>query len=333
MSSSGNGQHGYQPRAGPPFGGSRAQLVWTHSSQNLGGPAPHRAHPPAPSPHLLQWWEAGVLHHGARRDAKGVGGAEQVGGDGRAPCLLLGQRGLHNEALTATAAAPGAGVLLGKRVWVRAGGGSELGHQQRARPSSGRRGTVALQRDVLAMLSPDGFRAVAGVTATEPPDHLPPAHASVPGPGAAAGPPHRSLGLGAPEDAAEQLALPQAKQASLSPPPDPGRPWLWPEQAVVGPDLPRDLCTRVGAVGPSAQTPDQQRGLGGLRRETPGNQKGLTRGRKREVLAPTSPSHMEERPAGPPAGVSSSGQAGHGQAVARCPLTWRQAWPGHPGQR
>lgn len=36
-------------------------------------------------------------------------------------------------------------------------------------------------------------------------------------------------------------------------------------------------------------------------------------------MAPTSPGHMEERPAGPPAEVSSSEQAGHGQAVARCP--------------
>lgn len=44
---------------------------------------------------------------------------------------------------------------------------------------------------------------------------------------------------------------------------DPGRPWLWPEQAAVGPDLPGDLCTLVGAVGPPAQTPDQQRGLEG----------------------------------------------------------------------
>lgn len=51
-------------------------------------------------------------------------------------------------------------------------------------------------------------------------------------------------------------------------------------------------------------------------------------------MAPTSPGYMEERPAGPPAGVSSSGQAGHGQALSHgAPLTWRQAWPGHPGQR
>lgn len=72
--------------------------------------------PPAPDPHLLERWEARVLHHGAGGDAERVGGAEQVGGDGGAPRLLLGQRGLHDEALpTAAAAAPRAGVLLEDR--------------------------------------------------------------------------------------------------------------------------------------------------------------------------------------------------------------------------
>lgn len=45
-----------------------------------------------------------------------------MGGDGWAPCLLLGQRGLHDEALPTTAAAPRAGVLLEDREhWVRTG--------------------------------------------------------------------------------------------------------------------------------------------------------------------------------------------------------------------
>lgn len=47
-----------------------------------------------------------------------------MGGDGRAPCLLLGQWGLHKEALPTTSAAPRAGVLLKDREqWVSMGGG------------------------------------------------------------------------------------------------------------------------------------------------------------------------------------------------------------------
>lgn len=38
-----------------------------------------------------------------------------MGGDGWAPRLLLGQRGLHDEALPTTAAAPRASVLLEDR--------------------------------------------------------------------------------------------------------------------------------------------------------------------------------------------------------------------------
>lgn len=171
-----------------------------------------------------------------------------MGGDGRAPCLLLGQRGLHNEALAATAAAPGAGVLLEKRVWVRAGG------PLRARPPAAGQVFLRTQRNGRASegCSRDAlFRAAAGVTATEPPDHRPRAHASLPGPRwqlpARLTDHWASVPL---EDAAEQLALPQAKQASLSLPPDPGRPWLWPEQAAVGPDLPREPLHMGGGCGP-----------------------------------------------------------------------------------
>lgn len=74
------------------------------------------------------------------------------------------------------------------------------------------------------MLSPDGFRAVAGVTATEPPAHCPPAHTASQGPRwqlPACLTDHWALvSL---EDVAEQLALPRAKEASLSLLPD--RPW------------------------------------------------------------------------------------------------------------
>ena len=264
-----------------------------------------------------------------------------MGGDGRAPCLLLGQRGLHNEALAATAAAPGAGVLLEKRVWVRAGG------PLRARPPAAGQVFLRTQRNGRASegCSRDAlFRAAAGVTATEPPDHRPRAHASLPGPRwqlpARLTDHWASVPL---EDAAEQLVLPRPNRPACPYRQTLGGPGSGQSRQLWGQTCLGNLCTWVGAVGPSAQTPDQQRGLGpgglrglgpgGLRRETAGNQKGLTRGRKREVLAPTSPGHMEERLAGPPAGVSSSGQAGHGQAVTRCPLTWRQAWPGHPGQR
>lgn len=38
-----------------------------------------------------------------------------MGGDGRAPCLLLGQRGLHDEAFPTAATAPRASVLLEDR--------------------------------------------------------------------------------------------------------------------------------------------------------------------------------------------------------------------------
>lgn len=63
------------------------------------------------------------------------------------------------------------------------------------------------------MLSPDGFRAVAGVTATEPPAHRPPAHTASQGPRwqlpACLTDHWASVSL---EDVAEQLALPRAKQ-------------------------------------------------------------------------------------------------------------------------
>lgn len=175
------------------------------------------------------------------------------------------------------------------------------------------------------MLSPDGFRAVAGVTATEPPAHRPPAHTASQGPRwqlpACLTDHWASVSL---EDVAEQLALPRAKEASLSLLPD--RPWAALALARAS------SCGATPAWGPLHTGGGC--GPGGLRREAPGNQKGLTGGRKWEVVAPTSPGHMEERPAGPPAGVSSSGQAGHGQALSHgAPLTWRQAWPGHPGQR
>lgn len=61
--------------------------------------------------HLLERWEPGILHNGAGGDAEGIGGAEQVRGDGWAASLLLGQRRLHEEALPPTAAAPRAGIL------------------------------------------------------------------------------------------------------------------------------------------------------------------------------------------------------------------------------
>ena len=119
MGSSGNASRAASPGRGPhlaALGPSWCGLVAARTS----GVLPHTV--PRPGPHLLQRWEAGVLHHRAGRDAEGVGAAEQVRGDGRAPRLLLGQRGLHDEALAAAAAAPGASVLLEKTVWVRAGG-------------------------------------------------------------------------------------------------------------------------------------------------------------------------------------------------------------------
>lgn len=70
-----------------------------------------------------------------------------MGGDGRAPRLLLGQRGLYNEALAATAAAPGAGVLLEKRVWVRARG------QLRARPLAAGQAFLRTQRSFRGIFS------------------------------------------------------------------------------------------------------------------------------------------------------------------------------------
>lgn len=83
-----------------------------------------------------------------------------MGGDGRAPCLLLGQRGLHDEAFPTAAAAPRASVLLEDRKQrVRAGAGGSDHGQRRARPSSrlGVGGRVqALERD-LEMAFPYGF--------------------------------------------------------------------------------------------------------------------------------------------------------------------------------
>ena len=115
----------------------------------------------------------------------------------------------------------------------------------------------------------------------------------------------------------------------------------------MGPDLSGDLCSLVGAVGPPAQTPAQERNLGpgGFSAgETPGNQKGLTQGGKGKAVAPTSPSHTEEHPAGPPTGMSGSGLAGHGEALSLWSLTRpegskRQArsvnshWPRVPSPR
>lgn len=88
------------------------------------GPDPeHLQAPQTPNLHLLEWWESGVLHHRAGGDAKGIGGAEQVGGNGRAPRLLLGKWGLHDEAFSTAAAAPRAGVLGAREQWVRVGVG------------------------------------------------------------------------------------------------------------------------------------------------------------------------------------------------------------------
>lgn len=38
----------------------------------------------------VEWLEAGVLYNRAGGEAEGVGGAEQMGGDGGARCLFLG---------------------------------------------------------------------------------------------------------------------------------------------------------------------------------------------------------------------------------------------------
>lgn len=95
---------------------------------------PHlAASPKAPPANLLEWWEAGILHNRAGGEAEGVGGAKQVRGDGWAPCLLLGERGLHNEAFPTSTAAPGAGVLREER--IRSGQEPGIGHcpQDRAR--------------------------------------------------------------------------------------------------------------------------------------------------------------------------------------------------------
>lgn len=101
------------PKAESPSG--EPQLVWTPGHwPGLRDSDPKHAYlsPPSPQPaDLLEWWESGVLHDRAGGDAEGIGGAEQMGGDGRAPRLLLGQWGLHDEAFPTAAAAPRAGVL------------------------------------------------------------------------------------------------------------------------------------------------------------------------------------------------------------------------------
>lgn len=49
-----------------------------------------------------------------------------MGGDSWAPCLLLGQWGLHDEALPTATATPRAGILLGEgEQWVRVQGKGE----------------------------------------------------------------------------------------------------------------------------------------------------------------------------------------------------------------
>lgn len=146
---SGSGRRQSQPSA-QRGNGQQAQTGLSHHLAALGSAgaaglaakasgvqSPARVPSPGPDLHLLQRRKAGVLHHRAGGDAKRVGGAEQVGGDGRAPCLLLGQRGLHDEAFPTAAAAPRASVLLEDRKQrVRAGAGGSHHGQRRARPSS-----------------------------------------------------------------------------------------------------------------------------------------------------------------------------------------------------
>lgn len=97
-------------------------LSWyDHAARSQGSRPPVRIPQTSPELYLLERREAGVLYSRAGGDAERVGGAEQVGGDGWGPCLLLGQWGLHDEAFPA-AAAPRAGVLPeGRGQGVRAG--------------------------------------------------------------------------------------------------------------------------------------------------------------------------------------------------------------------
>lgn len=66
-------------------------------------PLPTPLHPS--SPDSLERREAGVLDHRAVGQPEGVGCPQEVGRDGGAPRFLLGEGGLRNQALTATAAA------------------------------------------------------------------------------------------------------------------------------------------------------------------------------------------------------------------------------------
>lgn len=208
-------------------------------------------------------------------------------GDGRAPRLLLGQRGLHDEALAATAAAPGASILLEKRVQVRAEG------QLVARPPAVGQAFLRTHRSSQASgrHSCNSLHATVGVTAAE---SLPTAHPITRscrrprGPGGSCWPASQITGPQCPRKMwLSSWRCLGPNRPACSPQTDPGRPWLWPEQAAVGPDLSGDLCSLVGAVGPPAQTPVQERDLGpgGFSGgETPGNQKGLMQGRKGKAL-------------------------------------------------
>lgn len=74
-------------------------------------------------------------------------------GDGWAPCLLLGERGLHNEAFPTSTAAPGAGVL--REESIRSGREPGIGHcpQDRARAPDSQEGCrfSSCSRNILSL--------------------------------------------------------------------------------------------------------------------------------------------------------------------------------------
>lgn len=148
-------QTGCGPRAQPPSGGLRlswCRLPAPRSPLRPRGPDPeHLQAPQDPHLHLLEWWESGVLHHRAGGDAKGIGGAEQVGGNGRAPRFLLRQWGLHDEAFSTAAAAPRASVLGARAEGQGWGGVGEGGPPTRTSRSSCSLTGSGCSRNVLSL--------------------------------------------------------------------------------------------------------------------------------------------------------------------------------------